>query len=145
MLSRALANSPKKTSSIRMTKYIIDSYAWIEYLEGSEKGGKVESIISDGSNEIYSHILTVSEVIGKTKRRDMNIESAFSAVTLFSKLIAIDVDSARNAGLFHAEMRKTAKDFGLADAFILISARRMNAKFVTGDPHFKSFKETIMI
>ncbi len=128
-----------------MTKYVIDSYAWIEYLEGSEKGKNVESIISDSSNEIYSHTLTVSEVVSKTKRRGMNVESAFNAVTIFSKLIGIDAESAKAAGIFHAEMRETVKGFGLTDAFILILARRMSAKIVTGDPHFRSFKETVMI
>jgi len=42
-------------------------------------------------------------------------------------------------------MRKTAKDFGLADAYVLATARRLKSKILTGDPHFKSLKEAIMI
>jgi len=37
------------------------------------------------------------------------------------------------------------EDFGLADAFVLASARYKNVKVLTGDPHFKDFSESIML
>ena len=43
------------------------------------------------------------------------------------------------------EIRKKIKDFGLADVFVLLTARKLNAKIITGDPHFKGFKEAILI
>ena len=42
-------------------------------------------------------------------------------------------------------MRKTLKDFGLADAYVLAAARRLNAKVLTGDLHFKNIKDAVMI
>jgi predicted nucleic acid-binding protein len=42
-------------------------------------------------------------------------------------------------------MRKDAKDFGLADAYVLATARRLKSKILTGDAHFKSLKEATMI
>ena len=37
------------------------------------------------------------------------------------------------------------EDFGLADAFILASARYKNVKVLTGDPHFDDFSDSIML
>jgi predicted nucleic acid-binding protein len=42
-------------------------------------------------------------------------------------------------------MRKNSKDFGLADAYVLATARKLKAKILTGDEHFKPVKEAIMI
>jgi len=36
-------------------------------------------------------------------------------------------------------------DFGLADAIIAASARSRNMKVLTGDPHFKDFKDAVML
>jgi predicted nucleic acid-binding protein len=62
-----------------------------------------------------------------------------------SQLVVVDEELSLQAGLLHCEMRKTAKDFGLADAYVLATARRLESKILTGDPHFKLLKEAIMI
>jgi len=45
----------------------------------------------------------------------------------------------------HAESKETMKDFGLADAFVLASARCKSVRVLTGDPHFKDFSESVML
>ena len=50
-------------------KYIIDSYAWVEYLEGSKLGEKVREIINDKDKEIFSLNLTIAEIVSKVKRK----------------------------------------------------------------------------
>lgn len=47
-------------------------------------------------------------------------------------------------GTHKGEKVKTP-DFGLADAIILASARSRNMKVLTGDPHFKNFKDAVML
>lgn len=42
-------------------------------------------------------------------------------------------------------MRKTMRDFGLADAYILAAARKLDAKVLTGDKHFEGVKEAVFI
>lgn len=59
--------------------------------------------------------------------------------------MAFDEELSIQAGLLHFEMRKTLKDFGLADAFVLATARKLKSKVLTGDPHFESVKEAILI
>ncbi len=125
-------------------KYIVDSYAWIEYLGGSPAGQKVREIIG-ADNEIYSLNLSVAEVVSRIKRLNENADLAYEAIISNSKIIDIDVELAKEAGLLHAETRKKIKDFGLVDVLILVSARKLKAKILTGDPHFKGFKEAVFI
>lgn len=47
--------------------------------------------------------------------------------------------------MLHAEIRQVEKDFGLADACVLATARKLKSKVLTGDPHFKNVKEAVMI
>ena len=125
-------------------KYIIDAYAWIEYLEGSNLGSKVREIIL-GEDEIFSLNLTIAEVVSKVKRKKGNPELAFNAIKTNSKILEITPEIAKKAGLFHAEKREKTKNFGLVDSLILILARELKAKILTGDEHFREFKEAIFI
>ena len=123
---------------------LIESYAWIEYLEGSYQGEKVHEILS-GSDEIFVLTLIIGEVVSKVKRKGMDAELAFNAISKNSKIFEISADIARDAGLLHAERRKKVKDFGLMDALILIAARKLKANILTSDSHFKDFKETVLL
>lgn len=55
------------------------------------------------------------------------------------------MEFSREAGLLHALIRKKIKDFGLIDAFVLLTARKIKARVLTGDNYFKGFKEVILI
>jgi len=126
-------------------RYIIDSYAWIEYLEGSKLGEKIHQIISNEKNEIFSINLTIAEIVSRVKRKKRDTETAYRAITANSKVAEITPKLAKQAGLFHSEIKKKIKDFGLADAIILTLAKELNAKIITGDPHFKGFKEAVFM
>lgn len=125
-------------------RYLIDSYAWIEYLDGTSKGLKVKKILTSES-EIFTLSLTITEIISRVKRMNKDVEIAYKAITSNSKVVQIDQETAKQAGLFHAEMRKKIKDFGLVDSLIYLTAKKLNAKIVTGDEHFRNIKEAILI
>lgn len=125
-------------------KYLIDSYAWIEYLNGSSAGEKVNKILNN-NKEIYTLNLIISEIISRMSRLNQNSGIAYKAIISNAKIINLSPEISKNAGLLHAEIRKTIKDFGLVDAILLSLARDMKAKIVTGDEHFKKFKEAIFI
>jgi len=125
-------------------KLLVDSYSWIEYLNGSLSGERVSKFLK-GAHEIYSLNLIISEVVSRVKRKAGNTESAYNAILSNSKIIEITPEIAREAGLFHSEIRKKIKDFGLVDSIIFVVAKKLNAKILTGDGHFKNFKEAVMI
>ena len=127
-----------------MTKYVVDAYAWIEYLDGSDAGCKVSEILENNS-EIFTCAVTLGEVVSKVARMGKDAKVAYDVLMGNSQLVVVDEELSLEAGLLHCEMRKTAKDFGLADAYVLATARRLESKILTGDPHFKLLKEAIMI
>jgi predicted nucleic acid-binding protein len=127
-----------------MTKHVIDAYAWIEYLDGSASGKKVASIL-EGNDEIYTCAITLGEVVSKVARKGKDAKIAYDVLMSNSQIITVDEELSLQAGILHCEMRKTQKDFGLADAYILATARKLKSKILTGDPHFQEIKEAIMI
>ena len=102
-------------------------------------------ILEPEDNEIFSSIITIAEVVSVTKRENRDAEQKYIDMINASKIYGINSGFAKEAGILHAEIRKKIKDFGLADAFVLLTARKLGAKIVTGDPHFKGFKEAILI
>jgi len=128
-----------------MNRYIIDAYAWIEYLRGSEAGRRVKEVLEDERCKTYTCALTIAEVVSKVAREGKDPEMTYDILTSNSEIIDVDHQLSLEAGLIHAEIRKQIKDFGLADAYVLTSARKMDARILTGDPHFKGFKEAIII
>ncbi len=128
-----------------MSKYVIDAYAWIEYLRGSRAGEKVRAVFEEENSEIYTCAVTIAEVISKTAREGQDVEVAYGVLLNNSQVVNVDEEVSRRAGLLHAEMRTIERDFGLADAYVLVTARRLRSKVLTGDPHFRGVKEAVLI
>jgi len=128
-----------------LSNYVIDAWAWVEYLVGSEHGAKLNNILDENNNDVYTCAITLAEVISKVAREKRDIEAASTVVSSNSQIVNVDEDLSVQAGLLHCEMRKTLKDFGLADAYVLATARILNAKVITGDLHFKNVKDALRI
>lgn len=128
-----------------MTKYVLDTFAWIEYLIASKKGTLIKEIIESQQNEIFTSLISISEAMSIAKREGMDYSQTFLTIINLSKIYEINLDFAKEAGLLHADIKVKIKDFGLADTFILLTARKLQAKVVTGNPHFKSFKNEVIL
>jgi predicted nucleic acid-binding protein len=125
-------------------KLFFDSSAWIEYFEGSLNGEKVYNFLK-GKNEVYSISIIISEIVSKAKRMNQDFEIPFRAIMRNSKFFEVAPEIAREAGVFHAEMKKKKRDFGLVDATIWVVAEKLGAKLVTCDYHFKNFKNVVFL
>ena len=123
----------------------MDAYAWVEYFLGSKKGIKVKKILECSDNTIFTSVITIAEVVSITKRENMYNEEVYNMMNNMSKICFIDGELAKEVGAFHSEIRKNIKNFGMADCVVLLTARKLKAKVLTGDHHFKEFKEAIMI
>jgi predicted nucleic acid-binding protein len=128
-----------------MLSYVVDAYAWIEYLIGSEAGSEVNTILENESNEIYTCAVTVAEVISKVSREGRDVDVAYEVLVNNSQIIDVDEELSKETGLLHSKMRKTEKDFGLADAYVLATARKLKSKVLTGDKHFRNVKEAVLL
>lgn len=124
-------------------KYVIDSSCWIEYLEGSKSGEKINDILRH--EEIFVLPINIAEVISKVKRKKGNFELAYKSIISNASIIDITPKIAKEAGLLHAEIKSKISNFGLADAFIITATKSISAKLLTRDEHFRGFKETVMV
>lgn len=123
----------------------MDTYAWIEYLDGSPKGAKVRDIVEDTKNSIITSPVTIAEITSRYIRMRRDPARALVELENNSSIPPVDSKTARSAGEIHAEQRKTQRDFPLADAFVAATARTEHSKILTGDLHFKHFAEATMI
>lgn len=127
-----------------MPSYIVDSWAWVEYLRGTEAGKRVKEELGLGS-EILTHVLTLAELTSKFKREKLDFDNVWRAVTVLSKVITVNETDARDTGILHAAVKEKRANFSLADAFVLHAARKLNCRVLTGDPDFRGIKEAIML
>ncbi|MDG6907781.1 MAG: PIN domain-containing protein [Nitrososphaerota archaeon] len=123
---------------------VIDSYAWIEYFRGSALGEKAREFIERGS--AATSTLTLAELQEKYLREkwdSFEIDSKF----IMTKTTTVPVDRKISllAGQINSQNKKKIKGWGMSDSIILATARVSSAKILTGDLHFKSISEAIMI
>ena len=128
-----------------MTKFVIDAFAWIEYLEGSEKGKTVTEIVEDRANELFTASTTFAEVISKFLKENKDTSIALTALDTLSSIIIINKELSVLAGHIHFEAKKRNKNFGMLDAFVAATAKNLNAKILTGDNDFRGFKEAVIV
>lgn len=124
-------------------KIVFDTYAWIEYFLGTDKGKKVESYLKD--NEIMTPILVIIELNCKADKEGWDFEAILEFIKSKSVVSFISWDIVNMSSKNYLEQRKHHKDFGLIDAIILSTARVNNSKILTGDKHFMVLDEAIII
>ena len=123
---------------------MLDSFAWMEYFMGTQKGKKVKKLV-DNDLQLYTSPIVVAEIYSKSLRTDGKAEERKDFIMNRCAVVALEVNIAVEAAKIHAENRVKTHDFGLADAIILASARSRKIKVLTGDPHFKIFKDAVML
>lgn len=128
-----------------MANLVIDAYSWVEYFQGTDAGEKVRDLIENPINANYTNIITIAELSSFFQRKNYDFKEAKKIILSLSKTFEINVEFAEEAGKLHAIIKKERKHIGLADIFVLLTARRLNAKVITGDEDFRTFKETILI
>ena len=133
-------------------KIVIDTYAWIELLIGSEKGNKVKELI-ENAEEVYTPSTVLAETARKFLREgtdEKTINIWLEIITGASMITQIDSITALEAAKCHLELAKKAKISkqntpSLFDAIVHATARIKQCKILTGDEHFKNLPETIWI
>ncbi|MCX9081427.1 MAG: type II toxin-antitoxin system VapC family toxin [Candidatus Methanoperedens sp.] len=123
---------------------LLDSFAWMEYFMGTRKGEKVKRSIDDDI-QLYTSPIVIAEIYSKSLRTDDNAQERTDFIMKRCAIVVLDEKIAIEAAKIHAENKIKTSDFGLPDAIILASARSRNMKVVTGDPHFKNFKDAVML
>jgi predicted nucleic acid-binding protein len=131
-------------------RYVIDSYAWIEYFRASKPGEVAKRYIE--GEESATPTIVVAETSGKLlKEIELGSEThegrlkRLEFMMATTQVIDLDFGIAVEAGEIDPNMKKDRRGWGLADSIILCTARAAKAQVVTGDEHFKGMEETIFI
>ncbi len=127
-------------------KYVIDSYAWIEYFMGTQTGEKVRPII-EGMEEKITPTICVAEVYAKTLRVESYELAEKQRVFIKEKsaLAPLDEISAIESAKINNKLKKEINGWGLADSIVYATAHLKKAEVVTGDEHFSKLKNVIFI
>ena len=128
-------------------RYIIDSYAWLEYFMGSEAGRKVKEIIDNEADEKLTPSICLAETYAKILKTEGKEKAELRRTFIKSRsaLIPLDEDFAVEAAKTDVAMKRKIQNWGLADSIVLSTARDRKGKVVTGDPHFRELDDAHMI
>lgn len=121
-----------------MANIVVDSYAWVEYAEGSSEGERARDHI-EGDPALYTPAIVVAELADRARRTDRVsqwAETLSPFIRHHSSIVPLDMALAEEAGAIKWEMRTSSPTVGLADAIVLATARSTDAMVLTGDPDF---------
>ncbi|MBN2517532.1 MAG: type II toxin-antitoxin system VapC family toxin [Candidatus Altiarchaeota archaeon] len=112
-----------------------DTYAWVEYFQGSEKGEEAKQYI-DSDGIIFTPTICLSEFKAKLLKEGISKsdqEKAINVILARSLLMPLDSDIALKAAEFKNE------GLYLVDAVVYATAMRNKTQLLTGDKHFEGY------
>ena len=107
-----------------------DTFAWVEYFLGTEKGRKVKKVV-DSAETIFTPSLCLLELKAKYLRE----RAEYQTKVQFMKERSQTVPLTDELALLAADM-KIRKGLHASDAIIYATAMSKRTKLFTGDPHF---------
>ena len=132
-----------------MNGYLLDTWAWVDYLEGGESAQEVNDVL-ESDERCFTSVQSLAELSDLFHQNRLKIDMKWESVQQFIKIkktdsLKVTEEIAEKAGKIKAEEREEKPDFGLADAVILATARTQNLKLVSGEPHLtdKEIAESI--
>jgi len=128
-------------------RYVIDSYAWVEYFMGTAAGERAKRIIDSTADEKLTPTICVAEIYAKALRVEglERAELRREFMKLRGAVVPLTEEIAVEAARVDVEMKKKIPGWGLADSIVLGTARQKKAKVLTGGLHFEALHETIFI
>lgn len=132
-----MKSEKETTGSIDMSK-ILDTWAWIEFYDGSSAGKKIYRLIQ-GEEKVYTSSVTIAELSDNYHRGNLVTDHSWMEIRNYienkSKIIKPNPEIASKAGIIKKNSREKYPDFGLMDGIILATVRQKDLKLLTGDPH----------
>jgi len=132
---------------------VFDSYAWIEYFAGTEKGIIVKDLI-EKADIIYTPTVVLLEIANKYSRDGFSQNIISERLRIIREISIIDrirdevlllLREAQIALNENARRLNLKKKPSMIDYYIYALAKNLNARVVTGDQHFKGLNITIYL
>ncbi len=113
---------------------ILDSSAWIELFDGSDRGKRVREILE--TEQCYTSIVTLAEVSNWSTKQNYDTKLLMEAIKRGSSIIDLTEDIAILAGEINFERKKTNDKWGMLDSFILATANICGLHLLTKDSDY---------
>ena len=126
-------------------RHIIDSYAWVEYFIGSDKGQKLHHLFQEKDNSFSTVECCLAEIHGWCLKNNQNFDKYYKIIVANSKMIPLNEKDWIDAAKEKLIQRKKYKNFGLIDAIILTKQKQLSCKVISGDSHFKELKDVVFM
>jgi predicted nucleic acid-binding protein len=130
--------------------FVIDTFAWVEYLIGSTRGRSAKKYIESGKAGTPTIVLVeltkwfLREVEAR-RRTLMEMNNAFEFIRATTLSVDLDERLAKTAGETDFVMKKRIQDWPMADSIVYATAKTAGATVVTGDAHFKLLENVTML
>lgn len=125
-------------------KYVLDTYAWVEYFRKSPLADRVGEFIEN--SECFTPTIVIAELQTKFLRDGLNFTKAFHFIEAKTTILTLDKFLAVSAGKINFERKRANSHWSLADSIVLATARKIKGKVVTANKDFEDLKEeTVML
>jgi predicted nucleic acid-binding protein len=130
--------------------FVIDTFAWVEYLIGSTRGRSAKKYIESGKSGTPTIVLMeltkwfLREVEAR-RRTLIEMNNAFEFIRAITLSVDLDERLAKAAGETDFIMKKRIHDWPMADSIVYATAKTVGATVVTGDAHFKLLENVTML
>ncbi|MEM5793683.1 MAG: PIN domain-containing protein [Candidatus Aenigmatarchaeota archaeon] len=122
---------------------LLDTHAWVEFFNGSEKGKKVKKILEE--KRCFTSIVSLAEIAECCLRCGETPEKFVKKIKELSTILTLDEATSVSAGKINFYRKKVVKNWGMLDSFILASSLVFGLKIVTGDLHFKDLPNVVIL
>ncbi len=122
---------------------IFDTYAWVEYFNGTNKGIIVKKYLEE--EEILTPIIVLLELSYKADKENWDFSKYLNFIKVNSEIVGIDEKFVLSFGNFYNKIKKQIKKIGITDVIILHTSMMKNAKILTGDEHFSKMDNVIIL
>ncbi len=116
------------------SEYVVDSSAWIEYFDGSEKGKTLKPIIE--TQRLSTSSIAIAEIVNALMRKGMPYHDEVQFIEGRSMVLLPGPGLCIRAGQLKTEHRRKRPKFGLIDAIHLATAEQQKAVLLTTDNDF---------
>ena len=129
---------------------VYDTYAWIEYFRGTDKGMKVRLLLEKGG---YTPTIVLAEIARKYMREGVTLEEIkkrLQYINVKTWIVPIDLDISLKAAETYLDLLEYAKKNklrtpSLADAIVYAIAIILDEELVTGDKLFENLPNVIYL
>jgi len=117
---------------------LLDTSAWIDFFQGTEKGAKVKNVLKE--DKCYTSIVSIAEIVNWCEKNNIDKKYYLDVIEKSSFIINLKKDIVILAGIINYENKIKIKNWGMLDSFIYATGRIYKLKILTLDHHFKDLE-----